>query len=278
MKRLMALSAALLIAAPAAAEEIDYRNMAQQIASVARKAKMEKILLGTFEPGGFGQEEEAAYARAKVLRWLSQEEGVEVVDLDGAGHLRAGVSGKTPQERDAAFYKKLKVGMIVSASVFGGLEETEIILRLQDPGTGRVLASAEAKVEARFQKGGLSLGQIEPVMPPDIPGDLRDALSTPKEKACGERFKELARFNEAMVETKARYWAARLREPGFSYSGLTRNPGSEIKDRGIRSRFYDLLAKWHEGSEPPPLSAQERRKLEALMKREKKLIDECGIH
>ncbi len=278
MKRLMVLSAALLIAAPAAAEEIDYRHMAQQIASVARKAKMEKLLLGTFEPGGFGQEEEAAYARAKILRWLSQEEGVEVVDLAGAQHLKAGVSGKTPQERDAAFYRKLKVKMVVSASVFGGLEETEIILRLQDPGTGRVLASAEAKVEARFQKGGLSLGQIEPVMPPNIPGDLRDALSTPREKACEDRFAELRKFNEEMVETKARYWAAKLREPGFSYSDLSRNPGSEIKDRGVRSRFYDLLAKWHESGEAPALSGQETRRLETLMKREKKLIDECGIN
>jgi hypothetical protein len=252
--------------------------MAQQIASTARKAKMKKVLVEKFEPGGFGQEEEAAYARAKVLHWLSQEEGLEVVDLAGAGHLRAGVPGKTPQERDAAFYRKLKVKLVVAASVFGGLEETEIMLRLQDPGTGRVLASAGAKVEPRFQKGGLSLGQIEPVMPPDIPGDLRDALSTPRERACEDRFRELASFNETMVETKARYWAAKLREPGFSYSELNRNPGSEIKDRGVRSRFYDLLAKWHESGEAPALSSQETRRLETLMKREKKLIDECGIH
>lgn len=276
MKSLMILSAALMMTTSVAAEEIDYRHMAQQIASVARKAKMNKVALGNFEPGGFGHEEEAAYARAKILRWLSQEEGVEVVDLAGAQHLRAGISGKTPQDRDAAFYRKLKARMIVTASVFGGMEETEIILRLQDPGTGRILASAEAKVEARFQAGGLSLGQIEPVMPPDIPGDLRDALSTPKEKACEDRFRELGRFNEAMVETKARYWAAKLREPGFSYSGLSRNPGSEIRDRGTRSRFYDLLTKWHEGEESPRLSAQETRKIENLMKREAKLIDECG--
>lgn len=278
MKGLLALSAALLMTASAAAEEIDYRHIAQQIASTARKAKMERVLLGKFDPGGFGQEEEAAYARAKILRWLSQEEGVEVVDLAGAEHLRSGVSGKTPQEREAAFYRKLKVKMVVSASVFGGLEDTEIMVRLQDPGTGRVLAAAEAKVEARFQKGGLSLGQITPVMPPDIPGDLRDALSTPREKACEERFRELAKFNEAMVETKARYWAAKLREPGFTYGGLTRNPGSEIKDRGLRSRFYDLLSKWHASGEEPALSSQETRKLETLMQRETKLIDECGIH
>jgi hypothetical protein len=86
----------------------------------------------------------------------------------------------------------------------------------------------------------------------------------------------MGKINSAAVDLKARYWARKLKEPGFVPGSLTRNPGSEIRDRGVRQQFYELLTAYHERENAPPLAAAQKAKLEEFMGRESDVIDRCG--
>ena len=112
-----------------------------------------------------------------------------------------------------------------------------------------------------------------PVTAP-APSDLRDAMA--EEDACSSALKRLRELNAKALDLKARYWAAKLKDPSFSLASLTRNPGSELQDRAARRGFYDLLAGYHAGGRAPLLTAGERQQLEAFMKRENEVLGRCG--
>ncbi|HBE89092.1 MAG TPA: hypothetical protein DDW67_08145 [Elusimicrobia bacterium] len=112
--------------------------------------------------------------------------------------------------------------------------------------------------------------------PGAFPADLRDAPSS-REGAlsCSDRKLRLTRLNTELVDDKAGYWAARMREPGFSVAGLTRNPGSEITDPETKVRFYKLLTNYHREGGPSPDPARLPALME-LLKEEKSVADECS--
>ncbi|MBU2530074.1 MAG: hypothetical protein KKD35_03445, partial [Elusimicrobia bacterium] len=98
-----------------------------------------------------------------------------------------------------------------------------------------------------------------------------------KENYCSVSQEELEKIQVSTIETKAIHWALKLKNPNFSYGKLTQNPGSEIKNRSLRSKFYERLEYWHAQSEIPQLSSMEEASLNYVLKKEKYVKDNCGL-
>lgn len=143
-----------------------------------------------------------------------------------------------------------------------------------------MLMSAEAETGRLTGGGWEGFGGISL---PDVPmpgggaagQDLRDSVADYPAGGCVGRRAALNSGNRSMLGLKARYWALKAREPGFDARALTRNPGSEISDRGLREKFYRLLS-FYAQQAPEPLSSGESRAVEGFIAAEADFIDECG--
>lgn len=109
----------------------------------------------------------------------------------------------------------------------------------------------------------------------EAPENFRDALSGEKSQACVKLLKEIRDENLAAVELKARYWAAKVREPDFSYSSLDRLPDIEFADYGTKQKFYELTNYYYEQDRPVILKKDELRQLELLAEKESLARVEC---
>lgn len=123
---------------------------------------------------------------------------------------------------------------------------------------------------------GLTTLQLELPERPlgEPPRDLRDAPVSLSSSCAGES-EALRAENRGMVDIKARYWALQARSPGFSYSGLERPPGSELGDYRTLQDFYALSNSYYAQDAPVMLTAEERLRLEKLMRREAAVMRRC---
>lgn len=261
-----------LFSSGASAAGSDCGALANDLARAARSSGLTRLALGQFSAGG-GAEEEARYASEEVAAGLAAQKDLQIIDqsaLEALAGSKEGWLAKVPS--------RARPQAIIKGSVFLEGDEVTVMARLVDTSNGRVLAALQARGGARFT-------EVPPV--PDVnwgapvalakltPGDFRDA---PSEGGidCSSAFKDLNRINSQAADLKARYWARKMKEPGFAYGSLSRNPGSEIRDYQTRQKFYELLAKYHDDDRLPRLPEAQAKKLEAFMARESSVIDQCG--
>lgn len=267
-----ALAALLCCFSSATAADNDYARLARDLGQAARMNGITRIALGQFSAAG-GAEEEGRYASERTAAGLYAQNGLEVIDQalleNGAG--AAGWLTKVPA--------KLRPQALIKGSVFKDGEDLIVLARLVDALSGRVLASLELKAAARFTElpAVPDINWGAPPVTAVMKDDFRDA---PADNAfnCEGAFREMNKINAAAADLKARYWARKMKEPGFTYGSLSRNPGSEIKNPAAKQNFYELLAKYHSEERLPALPGAQLKKLEAFMAREGEVIDRCGAH
>ncbi|MDA8243199.1 MAG: hypothetical protein M0025_03655 [Elusimicrobia bacterium] len=263
---LQACAAFALLPAAAAA---DYSDLAGRIAKAAAANGITRVALASFSALS-APSSEAEYARERTAAGLSSARELVVLDqeaLEGYGGPKAW--SKLPsRERPQAFVK---------GALFQAGEEVTLLVKLVDAASGRVLETGELRSFSR--SGALPpVPDIDWNSPPataKVDGGFRDAPADDGFN-CAAAFKQMGRINSAAVDLKARYWAAKMKEPGFVLGSLSRNPGSEIRDRGVREKFYALLADYHEKAGAPTLPEAQLKKLEEFMGRESDVIDRCG--
>lgn len=261
------LALAVLSAGAAAA---DYKSMAAGMAEAARTNGITRVALGTFS----GDRSEAGFAEEKTAGSLAGETGLEVLDqeaLQASAGSKEGWIKKVPA--------KMRPQAFIKGSVFSDGEDVIIMIKLVDVRSGRVIKAAEMKSRARLSEipAVPDINWGEPVAMAPMQNDFRDAPSD-NGFDCSGAFRDMTRLNEAAVDLKARYWARKMKEPGFTMGSLSRNPGSEIKDFQVKHKFYQLLTQYHEQDEPPAMQEAQVKKLEAFMEKEGSVIDRCGIN
>ncbi len=265
-------SALLACFSYAAAADSDYDALARDLAQSARMNGISRVALGQFSAAG-GTEEEARYASEKTATGLSDQKGLEIIDqsvLESYAGSKEGWLAKIPS--------KMRPQAFIRGSVFKDGEDLTIMTKLVDAASGRVLAALEIRAGARFTELP-AVPDMNWGAPPALAALKNDFRDAPSDDAfnCEGAFKEMYKINAAAVDLKARYWARKMKEPGFAYGGLSRNPGSEIKDPQDKQKFYELLTKYHGDNRLPALPAAQLKKLEAFMEREDAVIDKCGI-
>ena len=107
------------------------------------------------------------------------------------------------------------------------------------------------------------------VAAPELPDTL-------EEDSCRDLSAELSRLERSILDVKARYWAYRMRHPGFSRGSLSSNPGSEIRSPWLRRSFYRLLQRYHEDTDLERPSQFEVAAMIRTMRRMLSLIEDCG--
>ena len=168
---------------------------------------------------------------------------------------------------------------VVTGTVFAAGHKLKVLAKLVDINSGRVLLAEQSESErewAQFPEvPGLELEWDDPEWPLPPP-DLRDAVSGPGQGSCADRKMRLTGLNSELVEAKALYWAAKMKEPGFSVRGLSRNPGTEIADPEVKARFYRLLESYFRADYTGPPDPDKIASVLDLIAEEKLVYDECG--
>lgn len=90
-----------------------------------------------------------------------------------------------------------------------------------------------------FQRGEEQPAQAE-AQDAFEPG-YRDALTA---SDCRNAAARVDAMQESILTLKARYWAGRAREGGFSTASLSRQPGAVISDPELRQKFFGLLKQY----------------------------------
>lgn len=173
------------------------------------------------------------------------------------------------------------IDAVVTGTVFAAGHKLKVLAKLVDVNSGRVLLAEQSESEREWAQfpgvPGLEL-EWDDMEWPLPPTDLRDAVSGPGQGSCAGRKMRLAGLNSELVEAKALYWAAKMKEPGFSVRGLSRNPGTEIADPEVKARFYRLLGSYFRADYTGPPDPDKITSVLDLLAEEKLVYDECGSH
>ncbi len=291
-----ALALACALAFPTSARADGYGALSLRIARSAAEHSVKKIAGLDFSAKGGAEKSETAYVAEKIGVQLAGSRGVSLIErallekvLKEAG-LSLGAGGA--YDNAETLRNMLSVDAVVTGVVFADGEALRVFARLIDTKTGRVLIAAEALADRLppSLSGGFSGDMEPPEVPfPELPSgwggssavtgaSFRDAVSGSGSGSCSGRRSAAARLNAELVDAKARFWAAKMKTPGFSVRALTRNPGSEIGDPGVKARFYKLLTAYYKDHSGPGLEPEMNFEVENLIKLEERVSDECGVH
>lgn len=222
----------------------DYRQLAAQLAEGARARGLTRLAVQEFSAGEGATAREAKAAGLKLSEELFRlnEAGV----MDAALLERLGERGRRWQQA------------LLKGGLYADGDGRTLVLKLIDARTGRTLLAAQARLDTG----------------PAIPADLRDAPAAPV-PPCEARAARLQEAEAAAVELKARYWAARLRDPSYSPQGRETLPGAEYGDYSVRQEFYLRLNEHYESDAPVALSAAELERVLALREGEASFAAAC---
>ncbi|MBI5246592.1 MAG: hypothetical protein HY923_05380 [Elusimicrobia bacterium] len=251
------LSIALLACTAGAADDI--KALAKEVAGAAASHKIKRVAVVPFTgPRGNATFSGSIVSERLVIQILARGE-LDIVERRFLEKVleeqRLGGFGIMDPGTVKTLGKVLGVDAILTGTVveLKG-ERIEVNARLINTETAQVLAASSAKTEKDWEDRPQTEESATWVVPvPELPEDAPKGGSS-----CQASVDAVER---RMLDFKARYWAERLKDPSFSMRSLTRNPGTEIKDPELRSKFYKLLRERYDAAAPSPLSAMERAEL-----------------
>ncbi|MBI4347375.1 MAG: hypothetical protein HY553_11000 [Elusimicrobia bacterium] len=241
----------------------DCSSIASDFSKTAHRLKRKHIAVVPFRDTSGKESRSGAIIAERLVAALLHRGSVEVVERSQLEAVMEELRLASVGVVDPAMVKRLGRFLGVDAVVTGTTVEllgsrVEVHARLIDVETARVLAASTANVEkdwSDFETSAIWAVSAPPV--PFFPGDVahvewHDSLNArPAAPACETDDVEV-------IDARARYWAIRLRDPGFSPHSITRNPGSDIADPRLKERFYSRLRMWYAEDRIPPLTELER--------------------
>ncbi|MFH1620369.1 MAG: hypothetical protein ABIG11_10780 [bacterium] len=225
----------------------EYERLAEELVKASETQRLSHLAISDFTAHGQAGQDEATKAQQRLSMALFKLSGMNVMD--------------------ASLLEKLKER---------GRRWTQVLIKGQVYRTeaGAVLVVKMINFRSGLEMGVMQINVLEETQG-SLPKDLRDAPGDIKNAACAKSVEQLRDANRTGVELKARYWAARVREPGFSYYKLDRAPGSEFRDYATLQKFYELFNGYYAQDGPVILTEAERSWLNTLLKTEAEVLREC---
>lgn len=262
-------------------------DIAARIVEYAGKNGINRIGVLEFLPEGGVSRNEAALVSEQVSVNVGGVQKTALTDLmrlqAAMEYARSSGDGPDPAKvlKDA-----MSVEAVVTGRVFRYGTKYRVFSKLTDSRTGQELFTAEAEggrgrnpaaqtPGAEFPGFAGPYTWQEPAASPAV--DLRDSVSDSGPALCAERKAGIAELNAKLVEHKARYWAAKMREPYFGVSALGKNPGIEIGDPATREKFYELLAAYYAAAAGPDTEPGRSEEVKKLLDDEIRFLTECGF-
>lgn len=277
----LALMCGPLLPVPAFAGTCD--KAAAEILLYSRTNDIKKISVLGFTPKTGVERSEADYISERTGACLAGREKPALIERALLEKVlkesRLSVSAGGDAGRNKEPSDIFLVDAVVTGTVFAAGKKLKVLTRLIEVRTGRVLLAVQSEAErewAQYLESPELLTDWDPADWALPPLDLRDAVLDDGKARCAERKRLLGKLNAGLVDAKARHWAAKMKEPGFSIRGLTRNPGTEITDPALKARFYKLLGGYYRDPAAAPPEAEALPALNGLMEEESRVYNECG--
>ncbi|MEA3306287.1 MAG: CsgG/HfaB family protein, partial [Elusimicrobiota bacterium] len=280
----MAIIFAIALTQNAPASDKAYKRMAKELSKSALSSGIQNIAITPFKSESESYDTEPNYASDKLTKYLANEKKLNILErnqLESVLREIKATSIRNNQYNSAEKISKiLPAEAIITGAIYEDFMATKVMVKLIDIKTGKILAAVDSEIEGQIKEPDLS--KMDFTMP-DLdamnPPKFRDALNDfdAGENYCSVSQEELEKMQISTIESKAIYWALKLKNPNFSYSQLTQNPGSEIKNRSLRKKFYERLEYWHNQSSIPQLSSMEAASLDYVFKKEKYVKDNCRL-
>ncbi|MBI4351099.1 MAG: hypothetical protein HY550_06650 [Elusimicrobia bacterium] len=244
-----------------------YNFMAVTMAGAAKSNKKHRLaVIGYFTESG-RVNRACSILTARLTSELASRRGLEIIDrgqLDGIIGRNAGRNGIV----DAAAVKKLGASLGADAAVTGTVIELddrklEVYTRLLDTKDGRILKALTTTVRKDWKeekKTGWADFDFEEAMDLDSASELLpdDFEGTP----CLKPGEEETALVKTCVELKARKTALDMKSGALKLGKLTKNPGAEIRDAGMKGLFYSRLKEFYDSEQLTPLTPEEEAMLE----------------
>ena len=289
--------------------ETAYITLSQEIIKYARTNAVNKLAVLDFEARGLAGKTEAEYVSEKMGTYLAGRNSPMLIERAMLEKVlkEAKLSSATddPAGNAQMLQDIFSIDAIVTGTVFAEGGKLKILARLIDIKTGRVLFSDEAETWTEQPEPLASFSDLQEAAgasplyasPPtagahmELPGfadpaegdtfvdtapDFRERPAASNDSSCTFRQQQLTKLNSELVDTKARYWADKMKDPGFNARGLRKNPGSEIGDPELKARFYKLLKRYDEDPPAPP-EPEQLAKVINLITYETRLDNDCAL-
>ncbi len=274
-----------------------YDKLSAQIVKAAKDTAHKRIAILPLKPINSRSRQGGLILAERLLSRLAASTGIQVVERTLLERVleeqQLGVSGALDQEQAKEVGRILGVDALVMGTYLPlSGDRLEVNARLIDAESARILGVATAKVRKEWIDDSFALGEIWNIKAPDLgdfpaplvkacsddsllPGmkDLRDAprASGP----CDNWENTVDELQASILESKARFWATRLGNPNFDRRSVTRNPGTEIRNSDLRSRFYDRTKALHTEGYNDGITMTETVKIENVKAQVDHLIDRC---
>lgn len=263
--------------------KLDCKGFAAEVVAFAEANDVRRISVLGFAGKDGVEKGETDYISEKTAACLAGHKKPALIDRAVLARALKGTRLSSPAGADGDKAKMIRdifsLDAVVTGTVFAAGHKLRILTKLIEVKSGRVLLAGQSEYErerARFPEvPGLELEWDDEGWPLP-PSDIRDAVSDPGQGSCADRKMRLAGMNSELADAKAMYWAAKMKEPGFSIRGLKRNPGSEITDPEVRARFYRLLDAYYREEYSGAQDPDRTTAVLDLMAEEKLVYDECG--
>ncbi len=295
-------AAAGIVFCPADLHAAGYKDLSAQLLRCAETNALKKIAVLDFTAKGGAGKSDTDYAAEKIGTYLAGSKKTALIERALLERVLketrlSSVSGDMADKTEI-LKSMFSLDAVVTGAVFADGEKLRVLARLIELKTGRVLMAAETEAgRLPPDLSGVDFGGMEPpeVPFPELPAgwntaawndpapaaaraDFRDAVADPADRSCPGRKSLLAKMNARLVDAKAWYWAGKMKAPGFSRAGLTKNPGSEIKDPGVKAIFYERLGDYFDGRAAARPEPEKIAAVFALVKLERQVSDECGLY
>lgn len=226
----------------------EYRKLAYGLSNSLKPMGLNRLAISDFLARGELPPEEAAYAQRQLSEALFEEPGIGIMDVS----VLKKISGRG----------QLWPHVLIKGEVYPTETGLAVVVKVLNFRTGGLIRTMQIETGGIKEAGRRSAA-------------FRDVVSGEKSQACVRLLRQVREENRTGVELKARYWAAKVREPDFSYSELDHVPGGEFTDYRTRQKFYELINAYYEQDRPVILTEQELAGVAALHAREAAAREAC---
>jgi len=245
-----------------------YRFMASAMAGAAKSKHKHLVAVIGFLTEAGRASRACAIVTARLTSELASKSGIEVLErgrldevMQEAGRGRNGIV-------DAATLKKIGTTLGADAAVTGTLIELddnkiEVYTRLVDTRDGRILKALTTTIRKDWKEekhddwNGINMDvDLDLDSAPEIPDDYN------KSGGCGKLSDEDVSLVRTCVELRARKTAFDMKTGALKLSEMTKNPGADIKDEGLKRLFYSKMKEWYGSEQLTRLTPQEEALLE----------------
>ena len=261
-----------LCAAPVHAD--GYKSMARELASAARRSRIERVAVLPFEPADDSVRAAGWGVSEHFVTQLVRSGKVQAVERTMLRKLFEEHRLSETGALEASTVKKLGRVLAADGIVTGSFvtlgSEVRVSARLIDVESGVIVAACEKTVDREWFDGDKAIFVPAPEFIAEVP--RMEAEADP----CSGASETVDGLERQVLDLKARYWALKLRQ-GLDPRSLKANPGSTISDPELRRAFYERLKTWHQEPAIPELSPVEVRRLVSIDGRAYSLSQQCGI-